>query len=99
MKILVPVKRVVDYNVKVRVKSDGTGVETAQRVCAECPVQAPCRESGRRNHESGIWGGETEEDRVRAGFPIRTVTRAGMSAARGAVAPPPQPAASKPEVA
>jgi electron transfer flavoprotein beta subunit len=29
MKILVPVKRVVDYNVKVRVKSDGTGVETS----------------------------------------------------------------------
>ena len=29
MKILVPVKRVVDYNVKVRVKTDGTGIETA----------------------------------------------------------------------
>ncbi len=29
MKVLVPVKRVVDYNVKVRVKADGTGVETA----------------------------------------------------------------------
>ena len=29
MKILVPVKRVVDYNVKVRVKADGSGVETA----------------------------------------------------------------------
>lgn len=29
MKILVPVKRVVDYNVKVRVKADNTGVETA----------------------------------------------------------------------
>ena len=28
MKVLVPVKRVVDYNVKIRVKSDGTGVET-----------------------------------------------------------------------
>ncbi|MDB2415409.1 electron transfer flavoprotein subunit beta/FixA family protein [Rickettsiales bacterium] len=28
MKILVPVKRVVDYNVKVRVKSDGSGVDT-----------------------------------------------------------------------
>ena len=28
MKVLVPVKRVVDYNVKVRVKSDGTGVDT-----------------------------------------------------------------------
>jgi electron transfer flavoprotein beta subunit len=29
MKILVPVKRVVDYNVKVRVKADGSGVETS----------------------------------------------------------------------
>jgi hypothetical protein len=29
MKILVPVTRVVDYNVKVRVKSDGTGVDVA----------------------------------------------------------------------
>lgn len=29
MKILVPVKRVIDYNVKIRVKADGSGVETA----------------------------------------------------------------------
>ena len=29
MKVLVPIKRVVDYNVKVRVRSDGSGVETA----------------------------------------------------------------------
>ena len=29
MKLLIPVKRVIDYNVKVRVKSDGTGVETS----------------------------------------------------------------------
>ncbi len=29
MKVLVPVKRVVDYNVKVRVKSDNTGVDIA----------------------------------------------------------------------
>ena len=28
MKVIVPVKRVVDYNVKVRVKSDGSGVDT-----------------------------------------------------------------------
>ena len=28
MKILVPVKRVVDYNVKIRVKPDGSGVDT-----------------------------------------------------------------------
>jgi hypothetical protein len=29
MKILVPVKRVIDYNVKPRVKADGTGVDLA----------------------------------------------------------------------
>ena len=29
MKILVPIKRVVDYNVRIRVKTDGSGVETA----------------------------------------------------------------------
>ena len=29
MKVLVPVKRVVDYNVKIRVRADGTGVELA----------------------------------------------------------------------
>ncbi len=29
MKVLVPATRVVDYNVKMRVKADGTGVETA----------------------------------------------------------------------
>lgn len=54
----------------------------AKRLCAQCPVQGPCRDSGRRNHESGIWGGETEEDRVRAGFPIRTVTRANVAVTR-----------------
>ncbi len=30
MKILVPVKRVVDYNVKIRVKPDGSGVDLAK---------------------------------------------------------------------
>jgi len=29
MKVLVPIKRVVDYNVKIRVKADRTGVEAA----------------------------------------------------------------------
>jgi electron transfer flavoprotein alpha/beta subunit len=29
MKILVPVKRVVDYNIKIRIKTDGSGVELA----------------------------------------------------------------------
>ena len=39
MKVLVAVKRVVDYNVKIRVKADKTGVETRseeRRVGKEC---------------------------------------------------------------
>ena len=39
MKLLVPVKRVVDYNVKVRVKSDGSGVDIAQRQDVDEPVR------------------------------------------------------------
>ncbi len=33
MKILVPVKRVVDYHVQIRVKPDGSGVELANLKC------------------------------------------------------------------
>ena len=35
MKILVPVKRVVDYNVKVRVKADGSGVDFNFFACGD----------------------------------------------------------------
>ena len=38
MKVLVPVKRVIDYNVKVRVKADGTG-STSQRQNVDEPVR------------------------------------------------------------
>ena len=33
MKVLVPVKRVVDYNVKIRVKADGSGVNSPTSRC------------------------------------------------------------------
>ena len=38
MKVLVPVKRVIDYNVKVRVKADGTGVDLANVKRNEVPA-------------------------------------------------------------
>ena len=42
MKILVAIKRVIDYNVKIRVKSDNTGVETANGESATGdPVSPP----------------------------------------------------------
>ncbi len=53
MKILVPVKRVVDYNVKVRVKSDGTGVETANVKMSMNPFDEIAVEEAVRLKEKG----------------------------------------------
>ena len=54
MKVLVPVKRVVDYNVKVRVKSDGTGVETANVKMSMNPFDEIAVEEALRLKEAGI---------------------------------------------
>ena len=53
MKLLVPVKRVVDYNVKVRVKSDGTGVETANVKMSMNPFDEIAVEEAVRLKEKG----------------------------------------------
>jgi len=54
MKVLVPVKRVVDYNVKVRVKADGTGVETANVKMSMNPFDEIAVEEAMRLKEAGI---------------------------------------------
>src|ERR1700730_11427930 len=54
MKILVPVKRVVDYNVKVRVKSDGTGVYIAKMKMSMNPVDEIAVEEAVRLKEAGV---------------------------------------------
>lgn len=53
MKILVPVKRVIDYNVKVRVKSDNSGVETANVKMSINPFDEIAVEEAVRLKESG----------------------------------------------
>jgi electron transfer flavoprotein beta subunit len=53
MKVLVPVKRVVDYNVKVRVKSDGSGVEVANVKMSMNPFDEIALEEAVRLKESG----------------------------------------------
>ena len=46
--------------------SDGTGVETAQRVCAACCVTTECLEYALLNRiEHGVWGGASERERRR----------------------------------
>ncbi len=54
MKILVPVKRVVDYNVKVRVKADGSGVETAGVKMSMNPFDEIAVEEAVRLKEKGV---------------------------------------------
>ncbi|AMD58724.1 electron transfer flavoprotein subunit beta/FixA family protein [Agrobacterium radiobacter] len=53
MKIIVPVKRVVDYNVKIRVKSDGSGVELANVKMSMNPFDEISVEEALRLKEAG----------------------------------------------
>ena len=54
MKILVPVKRVIDYNVKPRVKSDGTGVDLANVKMSMNPFDEIAIEEAIRLKEKGV---------------------------------------------
>jgi len=54
MKVLVSVKRVIDYNVKVRVKADGTGVETANVKMSMNPFDEIAVEEAVRLREAGV---------------------------------------------
>jgi electron transfer flavoprotein beta subunit len=54
MKILVPVKRVIDFNVKIRVKPDGTAVETANIKMSMNPFDEIAIEEAVRMKEKGI---------------------------------------------
>ncbi|PWB78665.1 MAG: electron transfer flavoprotein subunit beta [Methylocystaceae bacterium] len=53
MKVLVPVKRVVDYNVKIRVKADGSGVDTANVKFSINPFDEIAVEEALRLKEAG----------------------------------------------
>ncbi|MBT9465413.1 electron transfer flavoprotein subunit beta/FixA family protein [Hydrogenophaga sp.] len=54
MKVIVPVKRVVDYNVKVRVKSDGSGVDIANVKMSMNPFDEIAVEEAVRLREKGV---------------------------------------------
>jgi electron transfer flavoprotein alpha/beta subunit len=54
MKVLVPVKRVLDYNVKPRVKADGTGVDLANVKMSMNPFDEIAVEEAIRLKEKGV---------------------------------------------
>ena len=46
--------------------SDGVGVDRARKICADCPVKAPCLEYALEFRiEHGVWGGCSERERRR----------------------------------
>ncbi len=65
MKVLVPVKRVVDYNVKIRVKADGSGVELANVKMSMNPFDEIAVEEAIRLKEAG----KADRDRRRLDRP------------------------------
>ncbi len=83
MKVLIPIKRVVDYNVKVRVKADGTGVETANVKMSMNPFDEIAVEEAVRMKEAGV---ATEIIAVSCGIPacqetLRTALAIGVDRA------------------
>ncbi len=76
MKILVPIKRVVDYNVRVRVKSDGSGVETEGVKMSINPFDEIALEEALRIKEAGkadevifcTIGGKDAQQQLRTGL-------------------------------
>jgi electron transfer flavoprotein beta subunit len=78
MKILVPIKRVVDFNVKIRVKSDGSGVETANIRMSMNPFDEIALEEAVRLKEKNIAaevvavsiGPDAVQETLRAGLAI-----------------------------
>ncbi len=42
----------------------------ARQLCARCPVLLECRWYARAHREYGFWGGESEEERAAAGYPV-----------------------------
>jgi WhiB family redox-sensing transcriptional regulator len=53
----------------------------ARAVCGGCSVSGDCRDFARDNHEYGLWGGESEDERHSAGY--RLIAPIGVRA-RGA---------------
>ncbi len=54
MKILVPIKRVIDYSIRIRIKSDGSGVETSNVKMSMNPFDEIALEEAVRQQEAGI---------------------------------------------
>lgn len=76
MKILVPIKRVIDFNVKIRVKADGSAVETANVKMSMNPFDEIALEEAVRLKEKGIAtevvvvsiGNDAVQETLRAGL-------------------------------
>jgi WhiB family redox-sensing transcriptional regulator len=58
----------------------------ARKLCDSCIVRQPCRQFAREHREYGFWGGESEEDRYVAGYPLSGAIGVKVRLARQAAA-------------
>jgi WhiB family redox-sensing transcriptional regulator len=55
-----------EHSPSVFFPSDGVGVDRARKICAGCPVSAPCLDYALENRiDHGVWGGTSERERRR----------------------------------
>jgi WhiB family redox-sensing transcriptional regulator len=58
-----PACRETDPEIFFPLPGDVRQLAVAREICADCPVQASCREFAIRHGETGVWGGTTENQR------------------------------------
>ena len=88
MKVLVAVKRVVDYNVKIRVKADGSGVELANVKMSMNPFDEIGVEEALRQKEAGKATEVIEANIAAVGVPGAVVARIDVTSLTSSAPPP-----------
>jgi WhiB family redox-sensing transcriptional regulator len=75
------------YDVDLFFSTNPNDIQFAKNLCRSCPEQDQCRDFARRNREFGIWGGEDEKERTKAGYkPKRDRVAADCGTEAGAAA-------------
>lgn len=59
------------YDPELFFSTNPSDIQLAKSLCRSCPEQIACRETARERREFGIWGGEDDKQRAKAGYKPR----------------------------
>ncbi len=57
--------RGADVNLFFSLPTDAAAIAQAKAICRDCPCQAPCLEEALATSQQGLWGGTTDQERLR----------------------------------